>query len=133
MAEARPRWRGWRYHGEPSYYGLTDPNLTDGDQYSWIAALGPDTVATGEAASTERITIGQIAATVGALLGEDFGRSGETKKAAPPIEALLPKAIRGQVAVAIGIGTCRIKVVRAAACEHQPLARLCHARGCRWV
>ncbi len=120
---------GWRYHGGNELL-RADGSESDGRRPvpPRIAALGPDTVATGEAASTERITIGRIAATVGALLGEDFGRSGETKKARATDRGPAPEAIRGRVAVAMGIRTCGIKVVRAAACEHQPLFRLCPLR-----
>jgi hypothetical protein len=38
----------------------------------WIAVLGPDTAPLGERADTETVTQSQVAATVAALLGEDF-------------------------------------------------------------
>jgi hypothetical protein len=49
----------------------------------WIAVLGPDTPASGERTSVRPVTQAQIAATVAALLGEDYRAA--TPAAAPPI------------------------------------------------
>ncbi len=52
----------WRNHGAK----------TEGAEFIWIAAIGPDTPALGERAKTEPLTQSQIAATLAALLGEDY-------------------------------------------------------------
>ena len=52
----------WRDHGEK----------VEGAESIWIAVLGPDTPALGERASAAAVTQGQVAATVAALLGEDW-------------------------------------------------------------
>lgn len=44
----------------------------EGAEQIWIAALGPDTPALGELGDTPAYTQGQIAATLAALLGEDW-------------------------------------------------------------
>jgi hypothetical protein len=54
--------RGWRDHGEG----------TKGSDAIWIAVLGPDTPALGERQDTKVVTQGQVAATLAALLGEDY-------------------------------------------------------------
>ena len=54
----------------------------DGAEYVWIAVLGPDVPAAGERANVE-VTQSQVAATVAALLGEDFRTA--SPKAAPPL------------------------------------------------
>lgn len=59
-----------------------------GAENIWLAALGPDTSAAGEVVD-EPITQSQIAATVAALLGEDYVKAVPT--AAPPIAGILPK------------------------------------------
>jgi hypothetical protein len=43
-----------------------------GAENIWVAALGPDTPALGERANVETVTQSQVAATVAALLGEDY-------------------------------------------------------------
>ena len=53
-------------------------------QNIWIAVLGPDTPAAGERANVEPVTQAQVAATVAALLGEDY-RTG-APSSAPPIK-----------------------------------------------
>jgi len=66
--------------------GSTRADWTDhgknvpGAEYIWIAVMGPDTPATGEREKIE-VTQSQIAATVAALVGEDFTRA--SPKAAP--------------------------------------------------
>jgi hypothetical protein len=53
---------GWRDHGEK----------IAGAEGDWIAVLGPDTPPLGERKQTEAHTQSQIAATIAALLGENF-------------------------------------------------------------
>ena len=52
----------WRTHGKG----------TPESKYMWMAFLGPDTPALGERKKIEPVTQSQIAATVAALLGEDY-------------------------------------------------------------
>lgn len=52
----------WRDHGEK----------VDGAEASWIAILGPDTPPLGERVNAAPVTASQVAATIAALLGEDF-------------------------------------------------------------
>jgi hypothetical protein len=54
-----------------------------GSQKIWIALLGPDTPALGERKTAEPVTQAQVAATVAALLGEDYRAA--VPRAAPPI------------------------------------------------
>lgn len=56
---------------------------TPGAENIWLAVIGPDTPALGERAACGRITQSQVAATVAALLGEDFCAA--FPAAAPPI------------------------------------------------
>ena len=61
----------------------TDHNKTvPGAEYIWIAAMGPDTPPHGERERIE-VTQSQVAATVAALVGEDFNAA--SPKAAPPL------------------------------------------------
>jgi hypothetical protein len=53
---------GWKSHGA----------TVKGAENIWIAALGPDTPALGERTNVETVTQSQVAATVAALLGEDY-------------------------------------------------------------
>lgn len=53
-----------------------------GAEFIWIAVMGPDTPARGERESVE-VTQSQIAATIAALLGEDF--TAASKEAAKPL------------------------------------------------
>jgi hypothetical protein len=62
----------WRDH---------DKNIA-GAENIWIAVLGPDTPATGEMAEVSRVTQSQIAATIAALLGQDY-RAAVPQAAAP--------------------------------------------------
>jgi hypothetical protein len=62
----------WTDHGK---------NVT-GAEYIWIAVMGPDTPAAGEREKVE-VTQSQVAATVAALVGEDFNTA--SPKAAPPL------------------------------------------------
>jgi hypothetical protein len=56
---------------------------------TWMAFLGPDTVALGERKQADSVTESQIAATVAALLGEDY--HGATPKSGAPIADVLRK------------------------------------------
>ena len=67
----------WKSHGEK----------VPASENIWIAVLGPDTPPLGERAQTETVTQSQVAATVAAALGEDFG--GAMTGVARPIEAAL--------------------------------------------
>ncbi len=66
----------WRDH---------DKNIA-GAENIWIAVMGPDTPATGEMTNVPRVTQSQIAATVAALLGQDYRAA--VPQAAPPLPAL---------------------------------------------
>ncbi len=61
-----------------------------GSQNIWIAVIGPDTKPLGERSHAAPITQSQIAATVAALLGEDYRHA--VPKAAAPITAVLAPA-----------------------------------------
>jgi Type I phosphodiesterase / nucleotide pyrophosphatase len=63
----------WRDH---------DYNIA-GAENIWIAVIGPDTPAKGEMKNVPRVTQSQIAATIAALLGEDY--RGDVPQAAPPL------------------------------------------------
>jgi hypothetical protein len=52
----------WRDHGQD----------VDGAEHIWIAMLGPDTPALGERSAGEPVTQSQVAATIAALLREDW-------------------------------------------------------------
>jgi len=64
----------WKNHGE---------KLAD-SKFIWMAFLGPDTRALGERTNVASVTQSQIAATLAALLGEDYG--GAVPKAGKPID-----------------------------------------------
>jgi hypothetical protein len=68
----------WRDH---------DKNI-DGAENIWIAVLGPNTPATGEMRNVARVTQSQIAATIAALLGQDYRAS--VLQAAPPLPVIQP-------------------------------------------
>ena len=63
--------QGWRSHGEK----------VEGSEAIWLAVLGPDTPALGERSETGAVTQAQVAATLAALLGEDY--NAEAPRAAP--------------------------------------------------
>lgn len=69
----------WKTHGEK----------VPESKYIWMAFLGPDTPALGERKSIGALTQSQIAATIAALLGEDY--AGATPAAGKPIRDVLPK------------------------------------------
>jgi hypothetical protein len=74
--------RGWRSHGEK----------IEGSDAIWLAVLGPDTPALGERSETQLVTQSQVAATLAALLGEDYNT--EVPKAGAPIAEVLPHGDR---------------------------------------
>lgn len=67
----------WKSHGE----------MIADSKFIWIAFLGPDTRPLGERAGIAPVTQSQIAATLAALLGEDY--AGSVPKAAKPINDVL--------------------------------------------
>jgi hypothetical protein len=70
----------WTDHG---------PKIT-GAEGDWMAVIGPDTAPLGERSNTPPHSESQIAATIAALLGEDYCRAMPT--AAPPLAEILPAA-----------------------------------------
>jgi hypothetical protein len=71
--------RGWRNHGAN----------VKGSEAIWIAAMGPDTPALGARSDTKTVTQGQVAATLAALVGQDY--NAETPRAAPSIADLIKR------------------------------------------
>jgi hypothetical protein len=67
----------WKEHGRK----------VKGSEYIWLAVLGPDTPPLGERANVAGITQSQIAATVAALLGQDYRR--DVPAAAAPVHDAL--------------------------------------------
>jgi hypothetical protein len=72
---------GWKDHGEK----------VDGAEGIWLAVIGPDTARLGERFQTGPITQSQIAATIAALLGQDF--TAAVPKAGAPITDVLATTI----------------------------------------
>jgi Type I phosphodiesterase / nucleotide pyrophosphatase len=68
----------WRTHGEKIV----------GSDATWLAVIGPDTPALGERSDVKALTQSQVAATLAALLGEDY--KADVPRAAPPIAEVLP-------------------------------------------
>jgi len=69
----------WKNHGA----------AVEGAEGIWIAILGPDTPPLGERTNTSQVSQNQIAATLSALLGQDYRAA--VPKAGPPIgDALAP-------------------------------------------
>ncbi|MBI4662302.1 MAG: alkaline phosphatase family protein [Verrucomicrobia bacterium] len=73
----------WKDHGE----------RVAGAEGIWIAAIGPDTPPLGERATTPLLTQSQIAATVAALLGEDY-RAAFPRSGASLMDLLNPAETR---------------------------------------
>jgi hypothetical protein len=69
----------WKDHGE---------KIPD-SKYIWMAFLGPDTPPLGERSKVSAVTQSQIAATLAALLGEDY--HADVAKAGQPIADVLPR------------------------------------------
>ena len=72
--------QGWKDHGEK----------VEGAEGDWIAIVGPDTPSAGERTTVQPLTESQIAATIAALLGEDF------HSAFPPSGAAITGLMTGQ-------------------------------------
>jgi hypothetical protein len=70
----------WKNHGQK----------IDGAENIWMAFLGPDTPPLGERTNCERVTQSQIAATLAALLGEDY-HAAVSDSGAPIAEVLPPR------------------------------------------
>ncbi|HYG21790.1 MAG TPA: sulfatase-like hydrolase/transferase [Verrucomicrobiae bacterium] len=68
----------WKHHGA----GVA------GAEKTWLAVIGPDTRPLGERTNIAQVTHSQIAATLAALLGEDYHSA--VPKSGPPIQDLLP-------------------------------------------
>ena len=68
----------WRDH---------DKNIA-GAENIWIAVLGPDTPARGEMVNVPRVTQSQIAATIAAVLGQNYRAA--VPQAAPPLPVMHP-------------------------------------------
>jgi phosphopentomutase len=93
--QANPRYRGrtslvittdhgrgpapiaWKNHGR---------EIVD-SSYLWMAVIGPDTPALGERTNLAPVRQAQVAATVAALLGEDFAAA--SPRSAPPVTEVL--------------------------------------------
>lgn len=69
----------WKNHGR---------ELAD-SAYMWLAVIGPDTPPLGERRNVPLVAQAQIAATVAALVGEDF--HGANPRSAPPVKDVLPR------------------------------------------
>jgi len=69
----------WKSHGR---------EIAD-SAYMWMAVLGPDTPAQGERSGIPLVRQAQVAATVAALLGEDFNAA--SPASAPPVIEVLPR------------------------------------------
>lgn len=67
----------WKSHGR---------EMVD-SAYMWLAVLGPDTPPLGERSNTPLVRQAQVAATVAALLGEDFPKA--SSKAAPAVAEVI--------------------------------------------
>lgn len=76
--------RDWRDHNAD----------TPGSDEIWLAVLGPDTPRLGERADSTEVTLGQVAATIAALLGELAPFHEAFPHAAPPISFAIGKDTR---------------------------------------
>ncbi len=70
----------WKHHG----------NDIDGAENIWLAVLGPDTPPLGERSHCSPVTQSQVAATLAALLGEDYHAA--VPQSGAPIRDVLPAA-----------------------------------------
>jgi len=70
----------WKNHGKK----------TPRSEFIWMAFLGPDTPPLGERADVPNVTQSQVAATLAALLGEDYNAA--VAQAGKPINAVLSSA-----------------------------------------
>ena len=69
----------WKSHGKK----------VEGAENIWMAFMGPDTPPLGERENCETVTQNQVAATLAALLGQDYHH--DVEKSGPPIEDVLPQ------------------------------------------
>lgn len=78
----------WKHHGKK----------VEGAENIWIAVIGPETPARGALENAPPVTQSQIAATIAALLGEDYRAA--VPEAAPPLPIVLSRTekIEGQPA-----------------------------------
>jgi hypothetical protein len=72
----------WKEHGTEQ----------KGSENIWLAVMGPDTLALGERMNVAAITQSQIAATLAALLGQDYNAA--VTKAGKPIFEVVPQTMR---------------------------------------
>ena len=68
----------WKHHGAK----------IDGAENIWMVFLGPDTQALGERSACDPVTQSQVAATLAAFLGEDYGKA--VPQAGPAVPSVLP-------------------------------------------
>ena len=99
LLQSRPEYRGTTTMIVTTDHGRGDPpkgwcghgDDTPGSEAIWIAVIGPDTPSLGERTKTALVTQGQVAATIAALLGEDY--VAEVPRATKPIaDAIEPSA-----------------------------------------
>lgn len=76
--------RGKAEHGKWRDHGVKVPD----SKFIWMAFLGPDTAPLGERSHIAAVTQSQIAATLAALLGENY--NADVAKAGQPIADVLP-------------------------------------------
>ncbi|HAB18153.1 MAG TPA: AP protein [Verrucomicrobiota bacterium] len=69
----------WKNHGR---------EMVD-SAYMWLAVIGPDTPALGERTGVPLVRQAQVAATVAALVGQDFAKA--SPKSAPALEAVITR------------------------------------------
>ena len=82
-------------HGRGEGEAWTDHGAkVEGAEGIWIAILGPDTAPLGERSRIDPVSQSQTAATIAALLGEDFGAA--FPRAGRPIETGSPEAPKRQ-------------------------------------
>lgn len=74
--------------GEGAQWTSHGKDISDSKQ-TWMAFMGPDTAALGERRQVGMVTESQVAATLAALLGEDYKAA--VPKAGAPIAEVLPK------------------------------------------
>jgi len=73
------------FHAANEYIRAKQPRLV------WLAVIGPDTRPLGERTNTTQVTHSQIAASLAALLGEDYHAAVPSSGA--PIQDLLPAVV----------------------------------------
>ena len=73
--------------GDPPIEWKTHGKRTQGSEATWMAFMGPDTPTLGERKDVPEVTHSQLAATLAALLGEDYCAA--MSKAGKPIDAVI--------------------------------------------